>query len=99
VLVTAPDADLVLAEWTSPGGEGFIAPLHVHHDDVELPAGSAVIVPRGTPHTYWNPTAQPTRYVLVMTRRIHDLIEALHAPGADIETTFREHRSEFLGWP
>jgi mannose-6-phosphate isomerase-like protein (cupin superfamily) len=118
MLTIAPDADLVLAEWTSRGAEGFIAPLHVHHeddeawyvldgrlvvrvgdDDVDVPAGGAVIVPRGTAHTYWNPTGEPTRYLLVMTRRIHELIEALHAPGADIETTFREHRSEFLGWP
>jgi mannose-6-phosphate isomerase-like protein (cupin superfamily) len=118
MLLTAADAELVLAEWTSPGGEGYIAPLHVHHEDdeawyvldgaltvrvgdadVEVPAGEAVIVPRGTPHTYWNPTDGPTRYLLVMTRRIHELIEALHAPGADVEAVFREHRSEFLGWP
>jgi mannose-6-phosphate isomerase-like protein (cupin superfamily) len=119
MLLTAPNADLVLAEWTSPGGEGYIAPLHVHHkddeawyvlvgtlmvrvggDDVVVAAGNAVIVPRGTPHTYWNPTDRPTRYLLVMTRRIHELIEALHAPGAgDVEAVFREHRSEFLGWP
>jgi len=23
--------------------------------DIEVPAGGAAIVPRGTPHTYWNP--------------------------------------------
>jgi mannose-6-phosphate isomerase-like protein (cupin superfamily) len=118
VLLTVPGADVVLAEWTSPGGEGFIAPLHVHHEDdeawyvlggaltvrigdedVHVPAGGAAIVPRGTPHTYRNPTGGPTRYLLVMTRRIHELIEALHAPGGDVEGIFREHRSEFLGWP
>lgn len=119
MLITAPDADLVIAEWTAPGGEGWIAPLHIHHEDdeawyvlqgalmvrvgdedVELTVGEGVVVPRGTAHTYRNPTDGPTRYLLVMTRRIHALIEALHAPGAgDVEATFREHRSEFLGWP
>ena len=28
-------------------------------DDVEVTAGGAVLVPRGTPHTYWNP--RPSR--------------------------------------
>ena len=71
--------------------------------DVHLPAGGAVIVPRGTAHTYWNPTAAPTRYLLVMTERIKALIDALHAAEdrepATIERIFREHESEFLGWP
>ncbi|HEY7967617.1 MAG TPA: cupin domain-containing protein [Solirubrobacteraceae bacterium] len=71
--------------------------------DVHLTAGGAVIVPRGTPHTYWNPTAAPTRYLLAMTERIRALIDALHATEdrapQTIERTFREHESEFLGWP
>jgi mannose-6-phosphate isomerase-like protein (cupin superfamily) len=70
-------------------------------EDVEVPAGGAVLVPRGTPHTYWNPRPEPTRYLLIMTPRIKRLIEALHA-GPDPKTVsaiFREHASEFLGWP
>jgi hypothetical protein len=62
-----------------------------------------VLVPRGTPHTYWNADAGETRYVLAMTPRIERLIAALHAlEGPDtaaIEATFREHHSEYLGWP
>jgi mannose-6-phosphate isomerase-like protein (cupin superfamily) len=125
MLVTAPNASLVLAEWTDPGGgedpPRYIAPLHVHHEDDEawyvlegalvvrvgdedhhVPAGGAVIVPRGTPHTYWNPTPDPTRYLLVMTTRIAQLIDALHAmkdPAAEVGYVFTAHRSEFLGWP
>jgi hypothetical protein len=40
-------------------------------------------------------------YVLdgVMTPRIKALTDALHAGAADVEATFHEHRSEFLGWP
>jgi mannose-6-phosphate isomerase-like protein (cupin superfamily) len=119
MLFAAPGADLVIAEWTAPPGEGWIAQLHIHHaddeawyvldgalsirvgdEDVYVPAGKAVIVPRGTPHTYRNVAETPTRYLIVMTRRIHELIEALHAPGAgDFEAMFREYRSELIGWP
>ena len=71
--------------------------------DVDVPAGGAVLAPRGTPHTYWNPQPGPTRYVLVMTPRIRALIDALHTlPNRDEQTvsaTFAEHRSEYLGWP
>jgi mannose-6-phosphate isomerase-like protein (cupin superfamily) len=72
-------------------------------DEVDVPAGGAVLVPRGTPHTYGNPQADPARYLLIMTARIERLIDALHAlPDRDrqaVEAVFREHRSEYLGWP
>lgn len=45
---------------------------------VEASAGAAVFVPRGTPHTYWNPTAGLTRYLLVMTSRTHRMIQQIH---------------------
>src|SRR5919202_953759 len=47
-------------------------------EEVEAPAGSAVLAPAGTAHTYWNPRPEPARYLLVMTPRINALIEALH---------------------
>src|SRR5438552_2211796 len=53
--------------------------VQVGAQEVEAPAGAGVFVPRGTPHTYWNPDPGPVRYLLVMTPRIHQLIEALHA--------------------
>jgi quercetin dioxygenase-like cupin family protein len=71
--------------------------------DIDVPAGGGVIVPRGTPHTFWNPRAEPARYLLVMTPRIRSLIDALHAPEgltpAAVAAVFAEHESEFLGWP
>jgi mannose-6-phosphate isomerase-like protein (cupin superfamily) len=71
--------------------------------DVDVPAGGAVLAPRGTPHTYWNPDPAPTCYVLVMTPRIRALIDALHAlPKRDEQTvsaTFAQYRSSYLGWP
>ncbi len=59
-------------------------------------AGSAVVAPRGTPHTYWNAGNAEARYVLVMSTRIARLIEAIHAPGADIPALFTAHNSELL---
>ena len=48
-------------------------------ETVEAPAGGAVLAPRGTVHTYWNPRPEPARYLLVMTARIRALIDAIHA--------------------
>jgi uncharacterized RmlC-like cupin family protein len=81
--------------------DGALA-VRVGDEDVHVPAGGAVLVPKGTPHTYWNPTSEPTRYLLVMTQRIKALIDALHAmkePAAEVAYVFAAHRSEYLGWP
>ena len=50
--------------------------VQVGTHEVEVPAGAGAFVPRGTPHTYWNPDHAPVRYLLVMTPRIYQLIEA-----------------------
>lgn len=77
--------------------------VRVGDQDVEVPTGGAVLVPRGTPHTYWNPHPAPTRYVLIMTPRIKALIDAVHAlterNQQTLETTFNNHASDYLGWP
>jgi mannose-6-phosphate isomerase-like protein (cupin superfamily) len=66
---------------------------------VEACAGSAVLVPRGTSHTYWNPGPGPTRYLLIMTANIYQLIQDIHAmkeraPGA--LAVFQKHDSELV---
>src|ERR1700756_1455736 len=43
-------------------------------DEIRAEAGSAALVPRGTPHTYWNPGPGPVRYPLVMAPNIFRLI-------------------------
>jgi len=76
--------------------EGVLG-FRVGDDVVEAPAGSAVFVPRGTPHSYWNAGEGPARYVLVMTPRIQRLVASLHAPGAgDYAAIFRDHASGLL---
>jgi uncharacterized cupin superfamily protein len=63
----------------------------------EVPAGDSLLVPRGTPHSYWNPAPEPARYLLVMTPRIYQLIQALHGGDRDdYAQIFQEHESELL---
>jgi hypothetical protein len=67
---------------------------------IEARAGSAVLVARGTPHTYWNPGPELTRYLLVMTSNIYSLIKAIHTmPGrnpAALRAVFGKFDSELL---
>ena len=71
--------------------------FRVGDEEREVAAGESILVPRGTPHSYWNVLDQPTRYLLVMTPRIHRLIETLHAGRRDDwARIFEEHDSELL---
>src|SRR5579864_8523319 len=71
--------------------------VRVGRDVVEAGAGSAVFVPRGTPHTYWNPGTGLTRYLLVMTSNIYSLIQDIHAlkdrSPAALAAVFEKHNS------
>ena len=74
--------------------------VHVGNDVVEAHAGSAVFVPRGTPHTYWNAGPGPMRYLLVMTGNIYRLIQEIHAmkerTPATLRAVFEKYDSELL---
>ena len=75
------------------GRLGFL----VDGEEVEAGPGDAVFVPAGTPHAYWNSQAGPTRYLLVIPRRLADLLHELHADGAtDFPAIFRKYESELL---
>jgi mannose-6-phosphate isomerase-like protein (cupin superfamily) len=74
--------------------------VRVGDEEIEAPAGSSVYVRRGTPHTYWNPGPGPTRYLLIMTPNIFQLIGAIHAmpdrtPPA-LQAVFKQFNSELL---
>jgi mannose-6-phosphate isomerase-like protein (cupin superfamily) len=63
----------------------------------EAGPGESILLTRGTPHSYWNAAPEPTHYLLVMTPRIHQLIEALHSGARDDwAQIFEEHDSELL---
>lgn len=67
---------------------------------IEAKAGCGVFVPKGTPHTYWNPTAQKTRYLLIMSANIYNLIRAIHEMTErtpdKMKELFRSYDSELL---
>jgi mannose-6-phosphate isomerase-like protein (cupin superfamily) len=77
--------------------------LRVQVGDTEMEAtqGSAVFVPRGTAHTFWNPRAEPVRYLLVMTSNTFSLIQEIHSAidrsPAALSALFRKYHSELLG--
>ena len=75
--------------------------FRIDGEELEAPAGGAVIAPRGSVHTYWNPRPDPARYLLVMTARIAALIDALHAPGDErsMAEIFDAYESTLIGWP
>ena len=71
--------------------------FRVGDEEREVAAGESLLVERGTPHSYWNPLPEPARCLLVMTPRIHALIEAFHAGDrTDLAALFEEHDSELL---
>jgi len=74
--------------------------VRVGQEVVEARAGSAVFVPRGTPHTYWNPGPDPLRYLLVMTSNIYRMIQEIHAmherTPAALRAVFAKYGSELL---
>lgn len=45
---------------------------------VEAPAGTSVFVPAGVAHDYFE-AAGPTRYLIILTPRLRELIAALHS--------------------
>ncbi len=76
--------------------EGLLG-FRVGDEERKVPTGESILVTRGTPHSYWNAIAEPTRYLLVMTPRIHQLIQSLHSgERSDFARIFEEHDSELL---
>jgi mannose-6-phosphate isomerase-like protein (cupin superfamily) len=79
--------------------EGVLC-VRVGDKDVEASAGSAVFVPRGTPHTYWNPGPGLLRYLLVMSPQIYELIQEIHATKERtpevLRAVFPKYDSELL---
>ena len=73
--------------------------VRVGNEEVEARAGSGVLVPRGTPYTYWNPSSEP-RYLLVMSANVYRLIQEIHAmkerTPAALRAVFQKHDSELL---
>jgi mannose-6-phosphate isomerase-like protein (cupin superfamily) len=79
--------------------EGILR-VQVGENEIEAVAGSGVLVPRSTPHTYWNPGPGPVRYLLIMTANIFQLIQDIHAmkekTPEGLRAVFEKHDSELV---
>ena len=65
-------------------------------EPIEAPAGTTVFVPAGVAHTYYEAYG-PTRYLIIMTPRLRELIAALHAaPYAQHPEIMRRFDSEIV---
>jgi mannose-6-phosphate isomerase-like protein (cupin superfamily) len=68
--------------------------------EVEAPAGSAVLGPREVPHTFWNLGPGRARYLVVMAPNTLRLIEELHTMSdrsfERMQVLFRKHGAELL---
>jgi mannose-6-phosphate isomerase-like protein (cupin superfamily) len=74
--------------------------FRIGEEEVEARAGGAVLAARGLPHTFWNPAAEPARYLVVMTPNTFRLIEEIHTvhdrgPEA-LRELFRRHGCELV---
>ena len=60
-------------------------------------AGSTVLVPAGVPHTFGNAGPEPSRFIIILSTRLDELINQLHAsdPG-EYPDIYRRHQSELL---
>ena len=64
--------------------------------EVEAPAGTFVFVPAGVAHSYYEAHG-PTRYLIIMTPRVRQLIAALHsAPREQHATILCNYKSEIM---
>jgi len=62
----------------------------------EVPAGTTVFVPAGVPHSYHEANG-PTRYLIILTPKLRDLISALHAaPIEEHKAIMRRFDTEIL---
>jgi hypothetical protein len=64
--------------------------------EVEAPAGTTVFVPAGIAHDYYEAHG-PTRYLIILTPRLRNLIAALHAaPFIQHAAIMRQYESEIV---
>ena len=64
-------------------------------EEFDAPAGSGVLLPHGTPHTFWNPRPEPTRYLIVARPKTVALLQELHRSGSRESDSMKELFAKF----
>lgn len=63
-------------------------------------AGSTVLIPAGTAHTFGNAGPEPSRYILILPTRLDDLISRLHVVDSpERAAVYADHESRLLEDP
>lgn len=66
-------------------------------EHVVATAGSTVLVPAGTPHTFGHAGPGPSRFIIILPARLDELISALHAADpAEHPEIYRRYESQLL---
>ncbi len=63
--------------------------------------GDAVVVPPGEIHTWWNAAPSPARYLLIMPKKLDDLLIAIHSGNYgpdDMSALYDAHDTTYIGW-
>jgi|SRR5437868_6631799 len=69
----------------------------LEHGEVEVGAGETMFIPAGTPHTFYEAHG-PTRYLMILTPRLDQLISELHRTPIDQHGVVMEKcKSKLLG--
>jgi mannose-6-phosphate isomerase-like protein (cupin superfamily) len=75
--------------------EGTLTFRFIDHE-VQVPAGATVHVPAGVAHAFFEAHG-PTRYLIILTPRLRDLVAALHAaPFERHADILRQYESEMV---
>lgn len=109
--ITAIGQSIVIHEWSGSGPDYLH--VHYSDDEawhilegtltfrfrdrtIEAPERTTVFVPAGVAHAYYE-AAGPTRYLIIMTPRLRELIAALHAaPRQGHHAIMRNFASEIV---
>lgn len=64
---------------------------------VDVEAGSSVLVPAGVAHTFGNAGPSPSRFIIILPKRLDELIARLHeSDPSDHPTIYGQYASQML---
>lgn len=75
--------------------------FEIGDEEIIAQAGDAVLIPAGTIHTWWNPGSEPATYLIIMPRKLDDLINAIHEryrTPEEMAELFTRYDSTYIGW-
>lgn len=75
--------------------------FEVGDDTFTAGIGDAVMVPPGAVHTWWNAADTLARYLIVMPKKLDDLINSIHArhyKPEEMIALYDAHDTTYIGW-